>query len=136
MTRRIAHVAVAPSSVNDAVRFYELIGLSPEHVEEVEDQQVRVTMIPVGESAIELLEPTAPESPVARFLHSRGPGIHHVSLEVDNLAELLVVLKRAGIRLIDETPRAGAGGYEIAFVHPDSTGGVLVELAEKVEAIP
>lgn len=131
MTRRIAHVAVAPRSLEEAARFYELIGLTVERREEVADQRVRVAMIPVGESAIELLEATDPDSPVARFLEQRGPGIHHVSFEVEALAPLLDRLKAAGVRLIDEVPRKGADGYNIAFVHPESTGGVLVELSER-----
>ena len=131
MSTRIAHVAVAPSSVAEALRFYELVGLAVEHREEVHDQGVRVAMMPVGDSSIELLEATTPDSPVARFLQRRGPGIHHLCLEVDQLAETLHRLKAAGVRLIDESPREGAGGCRIAFVHPQSTGGVLVELSEK-----
>jgi methylmalonyl-CoA/ethylmalonyl-CoA epimerase len=100
-------------------------------VEVVEDQGVRVAMLPIGESRIELLEATACDTPVGKFLAKRGPGIHHLCVEVDDINAKLSDLKDRGARLIDEEPRIGAGGALVAFVHPSSTGGVLIELTQK-----
>jgi methylmalonyl-CoA/ethylmalonyl-CoA epimerase len=99
--------------------------------ETVAQQGVTTAFFPVGESEVELLEPTSEESPVARFLAKRGEGIHHVALRVDNIEAALAELKEKGVRLIDETPRYGAGGAKIAFIHPQATNGVLVELCER-----
>ncbi|MOA52332.1 Glyoxalase/Bleomycin resistance protein/Dioxygenase superfamily protein [compost metagenome] len=108
-----------------------MLGLELHEIEEVEDQKVRTAVFPVGESRIELLEPTSPDSPVAKFLEKRGEGIHHVALGVQDVAAALARLKAEGARLIDEAPRKGAGGAMIAFVHPKSTGGVLLELCQR-----
>ena len=100
------------------------------HIEEVPTERVRVAMLPVGESKIELLEPTHPDSAIAKALERRGPGIHHIALRVDDVAAALESLKAANVRLIDEQPRPGAGGTRVAFAHPKGFGGVLVELVE------
>ncbi len=127
----IEHIGIAVASLDEALgRYRDCLGLEVSGREEVEEQGVRVAMLPVGESRIELLEPTGPGSPVARFLSKRGPGIHHVALRVDDLEGTLRRLKAAGVRLIDERPRPGAGNSRIAFIHPSSMNGVLLELVE------
>ena len=111
--------------------FYrDALGLEVSEPEEVAAQKVRVAMLPIGESRIELLEGTSADSPIARFLEKRGPGIHHIAVRVDDIRAALANLKQKGARLIDEEPRKGAGGCLVAFVHPSSTGGVLLELVE------
>lgn len=128
---RIDHIGIATNGIEEAARFYrESLGLQCEQVEEVHSQKVRVAMLPLGESRIELLEPTADDSPISRFLAKRGPGIHHVAVRVESIQSALANLKQKGARLIDENPRPGAGGCLVAFVHPSSTGGVLLELVE------
>nr|MCU0256766.1 methylmalonyl-CoA epimerase [Vicinamibacterales bacterium] len=117
-----------------ALAFYrDALGLEIEAPEEVASQRVRAHFIPVGESALELLEPTAPDSPIAKFMEKRGPGIHHLTLRVDDIRAALDRLKARGVRLIDAEPRTGAEGALIAFVHPASTNGVLVELKQKLD---
>lgn len=129
---KIDHIGIAVKSLEDSLVFYrDLLGLSEEGREEVTEQQVRVSFLPLGESKVELLEPTTPESPVEKFIQTRGEGIHHVAIRVRHLEEKLQELRDKGVRLLDETPRRGAGGSLIAFVHPRSTGGVLLELCEK-----
>jgi methylmalonyl-CoA/ethylmalonyl-CoA epimerase len=126
------HIGIAVSDLGQALAFYrDALGLEVEAPEEVASQRVRAHFIPVGESTIELLEPTAPESPIAKFMEKRGPGIHHVTLRVDDIRAALDRLKARGVRLIDAEPRPGAEGALIAFVHPASTNGVLVELTQK-----
>ncbi len=129
--RKINHLGVSVSSIDDALKFWrDGLGLELHEVEVVADQGVRTAMLPLGESRIELLEATGDDTPVGKFLTKRGPGIHHVCVEVADLAAKLTQLQEQGIRLIDEQPRRGAGGMLVAFVHPASTGGVLVELVE------
>ena len=129
--RKINHLGVAVVSIDDALKFWrDGLGLELHEVEVVADQGVRTAMLPLGESRIELLEATGDDTPVGKFLAKRGPGIHHVCVEVTDLAAQLTKLQEQGIRLIDEQPRRGAGGMLVAFVHPASTGGVLVELVE------
>ena len=106
------------------------MGLKPDSAEEVAEQGVKVCMLPVGDTHVELLEPLSPDSAVGRFLAKRGPGIHHIAIEVADIHESLAQLKQRGARLIDETPRVGAGGSLVAFVHPSSTNGVLLELVQ------
>ena len=131
---KIDHIGIATSRIAEVADFYrDALGLKVEDVEEVTEQKVRVAMLPIGESRIELLEPTTSDSPISRFLDKRGPGIHHVAIQVGNIRESLRKMKAAGARLIDEEPRKGAGGCLVAFVHPSSTGGVLVELVENHE---
>lgn len=127
----IDHIGVAAQSIDQVAPFWhEAMGLSIKGRETVEEQKVTTLFLPVGESEIEVLESTAPGSAVAKFIESRGGGIHHLALRVEDIDEALKELKSKGIRLIDETPRGGAGGTRIAFIHPQSTGGVLVELVE------
>jgi methylmalonyl-CoA epimerase len=126
------HIGIAVGDLAQALAFYrDALGLEVEPPEEVASQRVRAYFVPVGEAALELLEPTAPDSPIAKFVEKRGPGVHHVTLRVDDIREALARLKSRGIRLIDESPREGAEGALIAFVHPASTHGVLVELKQR-----
>lgn len=128
----IQHLGVAVNSLDEALAFWrDGLGLELKEVEVVEDQGVRVAMLPIGESRIELLEATGAETPVGKFLAKRGPGIHHLCVEVNDLSAKLAELKARGTRLIDEEPRIGAGGMLVAFVHPASTGGVLLELTQR-----
>jgi methylmalonyl-CoA/ethylmalonyl-CoA epimerase len=132
---KINHLGIAVKSLDEAVAvFKRLTGSEPTPTEEVADQKVRVAMFQVGESRLELLEATAPESPIARFLEKGGRGVHHLTLTVPDLNATLASLERDGVRLIDRQPRIGAGGEKIAFLHPSSTAGVLIELLEEREA--
>jgi len=125
------HIGIAVKDLGAALAFYrDALGLEIEPPEEVASQKVRAHFIPVGEASLELLEATAPDSPIARYVDKRGPGIHHITLRVDDIHAALARLKDKGIRLIDESPRPGAEGALIAFVHPASTHGVLVELKQ------
>ena len=126
----IDHLGIAVKSLADAKSFYEKLGLKPMPEETVAAEQVRLSMVPVGESRIELLEPTSPESPIAKFLAKRGEGLHHVALHVDDLSATVERLKANGTRLISEEIKIGAGGHMYVFVHPSSAGGVLLELVE------
>jgi methylmalonyl-CoA/ethylmalonyl-CoA epimerase len=126
------HIGVAVEDLGRALAFYrDALGLEVGPPEDVPSQGVRAQFVPVGAAAIELLEPTASDSPIARFLEKRGPGLHHVTLRVDDIEGALAQLKARGIRLIDEAPRTGAEGALIAFIHPASTHGVLVELKQR-----
>jgi methylmalonyl-CoA/ethylmalonyl-CoA epimerase len=130
---KIDHIGIATRGIEDAMTFYrDALGLDAIETEEVAEQKVRVAMLPIGESRIELLEATSADSPISRFLEKRGPGIHHIAVQVDDIRSALANLKRNGARLIDDEPRKGAGGCLVAFVHPSSTGGVLLELVENV----
>ena len=113
-----------------ACRWYELLGLAASGREEVPNEQVRVAMLPLASGRIELLEPTAEDSPVGRFLAKRGEGLHHVAVKVPNLSAVLEKLRQAGARLVQDQLQTGAGGHRYIFVHPASTGGVLLELIE------
>ena len=131
---KIEHIGIATEKIDDALAFWrDALGLEVVHTEEVAEQGVRVAMLPVGEPRVELLEPTHDGSPVAKFLRKRGPGIHHVAVRVEDIRASLARLKSQGARLIDEEPRVGAGGCLVAFVHPQSAGGVLLELVEHTE---
>jgi len=126
------HVAIAVSKLDEALHIYEkILGLKLEKITVVEDQKVRLAFLSAGETKIELLEPTVPESTVARFIEKRGEGIHHIALQVTNIEEALKRLKEKGIALVDERPRVGAEGGKIAFLHPKSLKNVLIELCEK-----
>jgi len=128
---KINHLGIATKGIDEALKFWaDSLGLENVHMETVEDQKVRVAMLPVGESRIELLEPTSDDSPISKFLEKRGGGIHHIAVEVDDIKAALEKLRSQGARLIDEEPRIGAEGCLVAFVHPGSTGGVLLELVE------
>ena len=131
MITKVDHIGVAVEGLAEALEPYqEGLGITPSAIEEVADQGVRIAFLPVGDTEIELLEPTSPESPVARFLERRGEGLHHICLEVDDLEATLGKLKAQGIRLIDETPRDGGRGKRVAFVHPRGLHGVLLELTQ------
>ncbi|MCW5959454.1 MAG: methylmalonyl-CoA epimerase [Pyrinomonadaceae bacterium] len=131
---KINHLGIATKGLTEALKFWEdALGLENVHTEVVEDQKVRVAMLPLGESRIELLEPTSEDSPISKFLEKRGGGIHHVAVEVDDIKAALAKLKKEGARLIDEEPRIGAEGCLVAFVHPSSANGVLLELVQSIE---
>jgi methylmalonyl-CoA/ethylmalonyl-CoA epimerase len=126
----IDHLGIAVKSIAAARGFYEALGLSVVHEEVVEEEKVRTAMIPVGESRIELLEPTAEDSPVGRFLAKRGEGLHHVAFHVEDISGTLEAMKTRGVRLISEELQVGAGGHLYFFIHPESAGGVLVEICQ------
>jgi methylmalonyl-CoA/ethylmalonyl-CoA epimerase len=128
---KIDHLGIAVHSIEEASRLYtDVLGLPVRGSEEIRDQKVRVLIFQMGEVRIELLEPTSEDSPIAKFLAKRGPGLHHVAYRVEDLPGMLASLKDAGVTLIDETPRDGAHGMKIAFAHPNSTGGVLIEFCQ------
>ena len=129
---KISHLGIATKGIDEALKFWQdALGLENVHTEEVPEQKVRVAMLPIGETKIELLEATSNDSPIAKFIEKRGGGIHHIAVEVENIEESLAKLKREGARLIDESPRMGAENCLIAFVHPSSANGVLLELIQK-----
>lgn len=133
MIRGVDHIGVAVRSIAEARGFYESLGLAIAEIEEVPQEGVRVAMIPCGETRIELLEPTSEDSPVAKFIERRGPGIHHVCLASDGVQADDARLRAAGAELLRAEPSRGAGGARVQFVHPRSAGGVLVELSERAE---
>ena len=131
MPKKISHIGIAVTSIEAAAPFYrDVLGMEFEGTEVVAEQKVKVAFFVVGESRIELLEPTAEDSPVAKFLAKNGPGVHHVAYEVADIEQRLAALKAEGVRLIDEAPRTGAHNTRIAFMHPKASGGVLTELCE------
>jgi len=131
MLTKINHIGIAVSSLESALPFYrDQLSLPFAGMEEVVEQKVRVAMLQVGESKIELLEPTSPESPIAKFIEKNGSGIHHIAYEVEDIESAIAKLKGEGARMVDEIPRNGAHGTRIAFVHPKSSGGVLTELCQ------
>ena len=131
---KIDHIGIAVKSLAEAIRVYEdAIGLKVSGYDQVDDQGVRVAMLSIGESRIELLEPTGPDSPIEKFMTKRGEGLHHIALRVDNIEQTLDRLKASGVRLIDSIPRPGAHNTRTAFIHPSSTHGVLLELVQHGE---
>ena len=129
---KIDHLGIAVNSIEEAKKlFQDTLGLEFEGTETVEEQKVTTAFFPVGDSEVELLESTSPDGPVAKYLEKRGEGIQHIAFRVENIEEALAKLKEKGIRLIDEKPRRGAGGAKIAFLHPKSTHGVLIEISER-----
>jgi methylmalonyl-CoA/ethylmalonyl-CoA epimerase len=131
---KIDHLGIAVSSISDSLAFYrDALGLELAGTEMVEDQGVQVALLPVGESRIELLEPVSGETPVGRFIAKRGQGLHHICYEVDDLTSKLAELKLRGVRLLEGYPRRGAEGKLVAFLHPASAQGVLIELVEKAK---
>lgn len=131
MIKKISHIAIVVPELEEAMDFWvNKLGLPLSHVEHVQDQGVDVAFLPAGESDIELLRPLDNESGVARYLQKRGPGIHHICFEVEDIEQVLQHLRNSGVPLINETPTIGTGGKKIAFIHPRGTGGVLVELYE------
>jgi len=130
--KNIDHIGIAVSNLQESLSFWETsLGIELHGIEEVAEQHVRTAFLPVGGTEIELLEPTRPDSSVARFIEKRGEGLHHIAIRVDDIDSALAELKAKGVQLIDESPRSGAGGTRIAFVHPKSTHGVLLELCER-----
>ena len=130
---KIDHLGIAVRSLDESLKFYQdALGLRVHEMEDVEEQKVRAALLPMGQSRIELLEATSDDSPIAKFIARRGEGMHHICIEVEDIEARLQQLKAAGARLIDETPKRGVGGHKIAFVHPASAHGVLIELVEKV----
>ncbi|MBI3242462.1 MAG: methylmalonyl-CoA epimerase [Chloroflexi bacterium] len=131
MIKKINHIAIIVPDLDTSLTFWrDTLGLPLTHVEEVASQESIVAFLPTGDSEVELVKPTTEASGAARFLAKRGPGLHHIALEVDNLEEMLGRLKEKGVRLINETPITAAGGNRAAFIHPESANGVLVELYE------
>lgn len=129
---RVDHIGIAVKNLDEMVKWYEeTLGVKAHGTEIVEEQKVKVAFLPIGESELELLEDTTGDGPVAKFIEKNGEGIQHVALRVDNIEETLVELKAKEVRLIDQTPRYGAGNASIAFVHPKATHGVLLELCER-----
>ena len=129
---KIDHLGVAVNSIESGKNFWtDILGLDFEGDETVEAQKVKTAFFPVGESEVELLESTAPDGPIAKFIEKKGEGIQHIAFRVENIEEALEELKSKGVRLIDQTPRKGAGGARIAFIHPKETNGVLVEICER-----
>jgi methylmalonyl-CoA/ethylmalonyl-CoA epimerase len=129
---KVDHVGIAVKDLEVAKKFYsEMLGIKATGEEVVEQQKVKVCFFPCGDSELELLESTSPDGPIAKYIDKNGQGIQHLALRVDNIEAALADLKAKGVRLIDETPRYGAGGASIAFVHPKSTGGILLELSQR-----
>ncbi len=129
---KIDHLGIAVNSIEEGKKFWsDIMGLVFEGTETVEAQKVTTAFFPVGESEVELLESTAPDGPVAKYIEKKGQGIQHVAFRVENIEEALAELKEKGVKLIDEKPRNGAGGAKIAFLHPKATNGVLVELCQR-----
>jgi len=132
MIEKIDHIGIAVKSVKETSELLSnILGLKVTGEEIVEEQEVKVAFLPLGDSELELLESTSPEGPIARFIEKKGEGIQHIAFRVNNIKEVLEKLKKGGVRLIDEKPRYGAGGAKIAFLHPKSTNGILVELCER-----
>jgi methylmalonyl-CoA epimerase len=126
----IDHLGIAVKSLASSRGFYEKLGLRISEQEVVDSEQVRLVMVPLGDSRLELLEPTSENSPIAKFISKRGEGLHHISLRVPDLATVVEKLKRDGVRLVSNEIKVGAGGHRYVFVHPNSAGGVLLELVE------
>ena len=131
-TLKVDHIGIAVKDLEQAKKFYtEVLGMTAMGEETVEQQKVKVCFIPCGDSEVELLESTAPDGPIAKFIDKNGQGVQHIALKVDNIEAAIADLKAKGVRMIDEVPRYGAGGASIAFVHPKSTGGILLELTQR-----
>ena len=131
MIKKINHIAIAVNNLEDAAQFYQnILGLTLSGVEIVEAQKTRVGFFKIGESNIELVQPSAPDSPLTKFLETRGPGIHHICLEVDDIEKEIKGCLEKGAKTIDQTPRPGAHNSRVAFIHPKSANGVLIELVE------
>lgn len=132
MISKVDHIGIAVNNLEETLKVYqEVLGLELHGVEVVEEQKVKVAFLPIGDTEIELLEATAPDSPIAKFIEAKGQGVQHIAFKVDNIEKALEDMKAKGMRLIDEKPRYGAGGARIAFLHPKSTNGVLIELSER-----
>lgn len=132
-TPTLDHIGIAVESIDERLAMYEALGIEATAFETVEEQGVRVAFLPVGESCLELLEPTGPTSPIARHLDRRGPGMHHVCLRVSDIRQVMASLSDRGYRLLTEEPQRGAHDCLVCFVHPSSTGGVLLELSQPID---
>jgi len=131
-TKHIEHIGIAVKSIDESIKFYEnIFGLKCYAIEEVKEQKVKTAFFLLGQTKIELLESTDPEGAIAKFIEKKGEGIHHIAFAIENIESSLKEAEEKGIQLIDKTPRKGAEGLEIAFLHPNSTAGVLLELCEK-----
>jgi len=131
-TSHIEHIGIAVTSLKDSIKYYEsVLGLKCYAIEEIKEQKVKTAFFKLGECKIELLESTHPESPVGKFIEKKGEGVHHIAFAVENINDCLREAEEKGLKLIDKSPRKGAEGLNIAFIHPSSTGGVLTELCEK-----
>ena len=132
MVSKVDHIGIAVSNLEESLKLYtETLGMKLHGTETVEEQKVKVAFLPLGDTEIELLESTAPDGPIAKFIETKGQGIQHIAYRVEDIEKALKECKEKGIRLIDETPRYGAGGAKIAFLHPKSTNGVLIELCQR-----
>lgn len=132
MVKKIDHIGIAVKNLEESLKFYEgVLGLKASGIEVVEEQKVKVAFLPTGDSEVELLEATQDDSPIAKFIEKNGEGVQHIAYRVDDVEKAIAEMKEKGIRMIDEKPRYGAGGAKIAFCHPKSTGGVLVELCQR-----
>lgn len=130
--KNIEHIGIAVSNIEESLKYYEgVLGLKCYAIEEVKEQKVKTAFLKIGETKLELLEATSDDSPVAKFIEKRGEGVHHIAFAVNKIEDALTQASEKGIRLIDENPRKGAEGLDIAFLHPKSTGGVLTEFCEK-----
>ena len=132
MLKKIDHIGIAVKNLEDAAVFYKALGIKISHIEEVPEQKVRVGFIYTSETAIELLEPLDSDSPVAKFIEKKGEGMHHICFKVHDIRTMLTTLKNKGYRLIDNEPKSGAHNTLIAFVHPKSANGVLIELSQDI----
>ena len=132
MVVKVDHIGIAVSDLAESLKVYtDLLGMKLHGTETVEEQKVKTAFLPLGDTEIELLESTAPDGPIGKFIEARGQGIQHIAFRVDDIEAALAELKAKGVRLIDEKPRYGAGGAKIAFIHPKATGGVLIELCQR-----
>lgn len=130
--KKIDHIGIAVKNIEESLKFYkDTLGIECTEIEEVAEQKVKVAFLPIGDTELELLESTDKEGPIARFIEKKGEGMQHIAFQVDNIEEAIKDMIDKGVRMIDEKPRYGAGGAKIAFCHPKSTGGVLVELSER-----
>ena len=132
MVLKVDHIGIAVSNLEESLKLYtDVLGLKLHGTETIAEQKVKIAFLPLGDTEIELLEATAPDGPIAKFIETKGQGIQHIALKVDDVEKALAEFKGKGMRLIDETPRYGAGGAKIAFLHPKSTNGVLIELCQR-----
>lgn len=132
MVKKVDHIGIAVKNLEETLKFYEeVLGIKSVGTEIVEEQKVKVAFLPIEDTEIELLESTEEDGPIAKFIEKRGEGIQHIAYKVDNIEKAIEELKAKGVRMIDERPRYGAGGARIAFLHPKSTFGVLIELCER-----
>lgn len=132
LIKKLDHIGIAVNNIDEALKLYsEVLGLELAGTEVVEEQKVRVAFLPVGDTEVELLESTSPDGPIAKFIESKGQGIQHMAFKVDDIEAAIAEMKEKGMRMIDEKPRYGAGGAKIAFMHPKSSNGVLIELSER-----